>query len=68
MTIQCDDCALLAINGIICHEQGCPSRWINPKTGKGYTRACKECGRDFTPEEDHQHFCTDECAAMYNGF
>ena len=47
--IKCDQCELLRINGVICHERGCPNmgarwdaedeRWI-----KVYT--CRECGCD----------------------
>jgi hypothetical protein len=34
--VSCDSCAVLVINGVICHEQGCP----NAKNGK--TKKTKE--------------------------
>jgi len=57
---QCPSCTALMINGIYCHETGCPDSWRNTK------RECKWCGRKFTPTERDQLFCTDECGMDYN--
>ena len=50
---MCNSCEVLNINGINCHEIGCPDSW------KDYTRECKWCGYDFIPEESYQQFCED---------
>lgn len=46
----CGDCALVTIQGIVCHETGCRSSWIDPNTGLGYAVPCLECGGSFVPE------------------
>ena len=58
---MCDQCEELTINGVRCHETGCPVAW------RDQSRECKECGCDFTPEIRHQQFCGDQCAAAYHG-
>ncbi len=57
--ITCDQCQMLSINGIPCHETGCPNAW------KGVNRECKHCGCPFIPSERHQKVCSDECAEGY---
>lgn len=49
----CDDCTPCMINGILCHEQGCPSSW------KDYPVPCFECGCDFWPESRGERICSD---------
>lgn len=49
--VRCGSCALVSINGVPCHETGCPDSWINPRTGEGYPAPCWSCGCDFIPEE-----------------
>jgi len=49
------------INGIYCHEQGCPDAW------KDYKKECKWCGQEFQPEWKEQACCSRECAADYHG-
>lgn len=58
---SCEQCLLLRINGIVCHESGCPLAW------RDETRECKECGSNFTPEGRGEHFCCDECFRAYMG-
>ena len=58
---MCDSCEVLNINGINCHEIGCPEAW------KDYSRECKWCGNDFIPEESDQQFCDMDCAKVYFG-
>lgn len=52
--MQCNSCRVLYINGIRCHEHGCPDAWLDQ------TRECSECGCDFAPETRYQTVC-DEC-------
>ena len=57
---MCDQCVALMINGVYCHEHGCPDAW---KTKK---HECKWCGSSFKPEHGSQMFCSDECCKDYN--
>lgn len=52
----CDGCKLAVIDGILCHETGCPFSW-NDNAAE-----CRECGCDFMLSEKNQTVC-DECAA-----
>jgi len=56
---MCKSCEVLYINGVKCHEHGCPDAW------KDYERICKWCGLPFVPNERFQEFCDDECANAY---
>ena len=58
---MCASCEVLSINGVLCHETGCPEAW------KSYTRECTWCGQEFTPEEKHQDCCSDDCSEAYHG-
>jgi hypothetical protein len=58
--VHCDSCEVLVVNGIICHEHGCPDAW------RDSIRECKWCGSDFKPEDADQRFCEDSCADSYN--
>ena len=64
--MKCNQCQAIRINGIICHETGCPNSHINLNTGKPYGKECAWCGTEFEPEDKHQKFCSDECAESYN--
>ncbi len=57
---MCDSCEALMINGIYCHETGCPDAW------KDYKRECKWCGQEFMPDEEHHEFCSVGCVHDYN--
>jgi hypothetical protein len=57
---MCESCEVLYINGVRCHETGCPDEWLD------FERECKWCGTVFLPEEKYQYFCCEECAASYN--
>lgn len=39
----CDQCQAAVINGVFCHETGCPNIALQP-------RQCRECGQVFKPE------------------
>lgn len=51
--MNCQSCEMLSINGIACHETGCPDAW------KDRTAECFECGCDFQPESRTQSVCDD---------
>ena len=56
----CDSCEVVMINGLRCHETGCPEAW------RDYGRECKWCGSEFMPEDKHQAFCCEDCAETYH--
>jgi hypothetical protein len=58
---MCDRCQMLMINGIPCHETGCPEAWRDQE------RICQWCGQPFTPDSPRQRECSDECAAAFRG-
>jgi hypothetical protein len=58
--VTCDSCAVVRINGVICHERGCPNAW------RDSTRRCFDCGFDFTPTSRYQKVC-DTCLADREG-
>ena len=55
----CNGCSPSMINGILCHETGCPDAW------RDYNRECKDCGQEFMPEYAEQEFCTEDCRNIY---
>ena len=58
--VRCDGCEALVIQGVACHETGCPEAWREP-------RECKECGSWFVPEERGQTCCDHSCHVAYSG-
>lgn len=50
---MCESCEALTVNGVLCHEVGCPDAWM------GEVRTCFECGCDFRAEERYQRCCWD---------
>jgi hypothetical protein len=64
----CDQCKVLSINGVACHETGCPKCHINPVTGRPYPRECKWCGCSFVPQNKTQVLCSNECTQSYYGY
>ncbi len=59
---MCQSCVALKINGILCHEYGCPDAWQDE------IRECKWCGAEFKPEEQWQKHCCQSCYCAYNGY
>lgn len=59
--VVCHSCQLVRINGVVCHETGCPDAW------RSFQPACKWCGSRFQPEHRGQTCCDDECYAAYRG-
>lgn len=60
-SLRCPSCQLARINGVVCHETGCPDSHLF------VTRDCKFCGSTFSPEERDSRFCSPCCGATYNG-
>jgi len=52
---MCDSCEALMINGVHCHETGCPVAW------KDHTSLCDWCGYGFKPEFEGQRYCSSDC-------
>ena len=59
-TGRCDQCEAMMINGVFCHETGCPDAWM-------HEQECDWCGQKFMPEYAEQICCTPECATYNNG-
>jgi hypothetical protein len=59
--MKCNSCDAVYINGVFCHEQGCPDAWIDQ------VRECVECGYEFIPENKDQTCCSKECAWIFYG-
>jgi len=53
--MNCNSCEALTINGVYCHETGCPEAW------RDETRECKWCGTKFTPDSPDHTFCDESC-------
>lgn len=64
---SCTDCDVVRINGVTCHETGCPSAHIDPDTGQPYRVECMECGSLFEPESRGDWYCNDDCRAAIYG-
>lgn len=59
--MRCEQCEVVNINGVRCHETGCPEYYKDEK------RECKNCGSEFTPEHSRQTTCDHSCYVAYNG-
>lgn len=56
----CDGCSPCSVNGVLCHERGCPDSW------RDYQRVCGWCGDSFWPSDPHDEFCCDDCSDSYH--
>jgi len=56
---MCDQCQAVTINGVGCHETGCPNSWKDPATDQPYLKECFVCGCDFSPEDAENTVCRD---------
>jgi hypothetical protein len=61
MSERCHSCEVLYINGMRCHETGCPEAW------RDEIRECEWCGGKFKPENAIQIFCCEDCAGSMYG-
>jgi len=57
-TPKCDQCQVLVVQNVPCHETGCPNSWVDPLTGRGYKRKCAVCDGNFTPSARGQTKCS----------
>jgi hypothetical protein len=64
---MCDQCNAMMLQGVACHETGCPNSWKHPATDEPYPIDCVWCGRPFTPETKDDRFCDDSCAESFYG-
>jgi len=58
----CDGCSPSMVNGVLCHEHGCPEAWQDMR------RECPWCGARFLPEHKDAAFCNGDCEAAYYGY
>lgn len=58
--MRCGSCIAIRINGVFCHEQGCPE--------KGRYKRCLECGNQFRFVSPFVSVCDDCCRAYYEDF
>jgi hypothetical protein len=59
--MKCESCDSCYIQGVFCHETGCPDSHV------GTVEGCLWCGREFEPESRDQKFCDESCAESYHG-
>ena len=57
----CDGCNPSMVNGVLCHESGCPDAWRDSE------RECVWCGYLFSPSESTERFCSGSCCDSYHG-
>src|SRR5271170_814608 len=53
MPFPCEQCQALRVNGVPCHEPGCPDAWRDRDVD------CFECGCPFRPESRYDRTCPD---------
>ena len=56
---MCASCETMTVNGVLCHEIGCPDAYKDTK------RECAWCGQEFVPGGRGQRCCSDECDEAY---
>lgn len=63
--MRCDSCEAAAINGVYCHETGCP------ESARIKANACRECGDQMDTDGRNTRYCPscDTCYAcgMFDG-
>jgi translation initiation factor 2 beta subunit (eIF-2beta)/eIF-5 len=58
--MRCDQCEALMINGVFCHETGCPNTHAKVVDGKWVKMyECRECGSDVPVGESCTCFDND---------
>ena len=62
--MRCLQCEALMINGVFCHETGCPNSHLDANR-KPYAKDCLECGDTFQPdaEEPYSIYCS-SCSSI----
>lgn len=61
-TGRCHSCEVMMIQGVRCHEAGCPDAW------KEEERDCQWCGSEFSPEYKYDWYCSDDCEQSDKGW
>ena len=56
---KCDQCDVVAINGVVCHEFGCPNKWQDEM------RECEWCGCMYLPKRKTSTCCNKSCAKAH---
>ena len=49
--LPCDGCSPCSVNGVFCHEAGCPDAWRDTEVN------CFDCGFGFYPVIHGQRYC-----------
>lgn len=52
--MKCNQCDAVMINGVLCHERGCPNmgRRYNAESGEWVkVHVCRECGNEYEEGE-----------------
>jgi hypothetical protein len=57
----CDGCNPSTVNGVLCHERGCPAGWRDRPI------ECKWCGAKFSPQYAGQACCDESCRCAFYG-
>jgi len=57
---MCASCQALMINGVYCHETGCPDSHLDAN-GEPMAVECKWCGGKFYPDSKGEKYCCAEC-------
>jgi hypothetical protein len=55
MRVHCDQCEAICINGVPCHETGCPLDYIDLRTGDPKLVECWECGFEYPCEDGDEY-------------
>ena len=61
MSSKCGQCQAIMINGVYCHETGCPNQHLDT------IRQCLWCGHEFTVTDNYGiDFCSVDCNEDYH--
>lgn len=58
--MKCNQCEMLSINGVACHEHGCPNAnkvWRDGEWVREYE--CPECGQTYLERSEANDCCND---------
>lgn len=63
---RCPHCEVLCVNGVACHETGCPESHVDPATGEPHRAECAWCGSECEARPGFRRaFCDEDCEAAY---
>jgi len=60
--MECNSCEVTYVDGVKCHEHGCPDAW------KDNEKECRWCGALFTSIAENRTCCSEECRKSYFGW